>query len=79
MYDNEKVNELKIPKKELKEIDYFRFNYPSAIIQKRMHIIFLKSLKINHTMIGQILNIHVNTVTKILKMYDAGGIEKLKE
>jgi transposase len=73
------VNELKIAKKELKDIDYFRFNYPSAIVQKRMHVVYLKTLKINHTMIGQILNIHVNTVTKILKMYNAGGIEKLKE
>jgi transposase len=39
----------------------------------------MKNLKINHTTIGQILNIHVNTVTKILKMYNASGIEKLKE
>lgn len=30
-------------------------------------------------MISKILNVHVNTVTKILKMYKAGGIEKLKE
>jgi transposase len=73
------VIELKISNKELEEIDYFRFNHPSAIVQKRLHIIFLKELKISHLMIGQILNIHVNTVTKILKMYNAGGIEKLKE
>lgn len=73
------MTELKLSQKELAEIDYFRFNYPSAIVQKRMHVIFLKELKINHTMIGQILNIHVNTVTKILKMYNTGGIEKLKE
>jgi transposase len=73
------VIELNISKKELTEIDFFRFNHPSAIVQKRMHIIFLKELKFNHTMIGQALNVHVNTVTKILKMYNAGGIEKLKE
>lgn len=73
------MNELIVSKKELAEIDYFRFNHPSSIVQKRMHIIFMKELKINHTMIGQILNIHVNTVTKIIKMYNAGGIEKLKE
>lgn len=71
--------ELSISKEDLKKIDYYRFNHKSEIVQKRMHVIIMKDLNLPHQLIGQILNIHINTITKVIKMYKTGGIEKLME
>lgn len=68
---------IQIPEKQLEDIDFYRFNHPSPIVQKRMHILYMKFLNINHSLIALILNIHINTVTGILKLYNSEGIEGL--
>lgn len=71
--------EIKISTNELKDVEYYRFNHPSVIVQKRMHILYLKTLNLSHELISKAMSIHINTVTKTLNFFNSGGIEKLLE
>lgn len=65
--------------KEKEKIHYERFHHPHPRVQQKMEVIWLKSQGEPHQKIAQLSGIHVNTVTKYLKEYEEGGIEKLKE
>ncbi len=64
---------------EKEKIHYERFHHPHPRVQQKMEVIWLKSQGETHQKIAQLSRIHVNTVTKYLKEYEKGGIEKLKE
>jgi transposase len=64
---------------EKEKIHYERFHHPHPRVQQKMEVIWLKSQGETHQKIAQLSGIHVNTVTKYLKEYEKGGIEKLKE
>jgi transposase len=64
---------------ELKEINTLRFEYPSTIVQKRFHTIYLKAKKISNTQIADIVDIHINSITNYIKIFKEKGIEGLKE
>lgn len=64
----------------LVELNYERYNYPSALVQKRMHTIYLKcSYYYEHKEIAKIVGLHPNTVTRTIKRFQSKGIEGLKE
>jgi predicted transcriptional regulator len=44
-----------------------------------MHTLYLKAKKYPHQQIADILDMSPNSVTIYLKMYQAGGIENLKQ
>lgn len=62
-----------------KIFQYERMNYPHRRVQQRMDVLWLKSNGIPHNKIVTLSGVSVNTVTEYLKMYNEGGIEKLKE
>ena len=65
--------------KEKKALDHERYYHPHPAVQKRMEILWLKSQELPHKKIAQLASVSKGTVTKYVKMYKEGGIEKLKE
>jgi len=70
---------LDISESEQNELNKERFNYPCPIVQKRMHTIYLKSKNYSHKDIADIIDIHINSVTNFIKMYQQGSIVQLKQ
>jgi transposase len=71
---------LQASKAELAELNYERYNYPSALVQKRMHTIYLKcAFSYPHKEIAKILGRHPNTITRDIKRFQSKGIDGLKE
>lgn len=64
---------------DMKTFKYERMNHPHHRVQQRMDVLWLKSNGIPHNKIVTLSSVSVNTVTEYLKMYNEGGIEKLKE
>lgn len=63
------------------ELHYERFNHPHPFVQKKMEVLYLKSLdrKLSHELIADIANVSQNTMLSYFIDYKTGGIEKLKE
>jgi len=66
---------------ERKELHNLRFKHPHPHVQKKMEVLYLKSLERNlsHELIAEIANISQNTMLSYFRDYQSGGIEKLKE
>lgn len=66
---------------ERKELHYQRFKHPHPHVQKKMEVLYLKSLerKLPHELIAEIANISQNTMLSYFRDYQIDGIEKLKE
>ena len=64
-----------------KNLHYQRFHHPHPYVQKKMEVLYLKSLdrKLSHELIAEIANISQNTMLSYFRDYQTGGIEKLKE
>jgi transposase len=70
---------LNLKESEQNTLNVERFNYPCPIVQKRMHTIYLKSKNYSHKDIADIMDIHINSVTNFIKMYQQGGLTQLKQ
>lgn len=65
---------------EIQELNYERYNYPSPLVQKRLHVVYLRATtKLTNKMISEIVDRHPNTITKDVKCYLSEGIKGLKE
>jgi len=65
---------------EIQQLNYERFHYPCAVVQKRMHTVFLVcTTDYEYQEIGKLFDRHPNTVTKDIKRFQTKGIEGLKE
>jgi transposase len=64
---------------EIKQLNYERYHYPHALVQKRMEALYLKSQKLSHQLICQICRISKTTLIVYLKIYKEGGREGLKK
>lgn len=66
---------------ERERLNYQRYNHPHPFVQKKMEVLYLKSLdrKLPHELIAEIANISQNTMLSYFRDYQTGGIEKLKE
>lgn len=71
--------QINISDADIQTLNYERFHYPCPIVQKRFHIILLKSQKYQHKDISDIVDVHINTVTSCIKKFNAGGIEQLRK
>jgi len=71
--------QINISETEIQTLNYERFYYPCPIVQKRFHIIYLKSRQFSHSDISKILDVHINTVSNCIKTYNTGGIQLLKQ
>jgi len=61
------------------ELNYERFHYPSPIVQKRMHVLYLKYLGVGHQEIAGMMDVHPNSVTNFIKLFRTGGMNAIKE
>jgi transposase len=64
---------------ERKALEYGRYHHPHPRVQRKMEVVWLKSLGKEVPEISQIANVSITTVYRYLASYRAGGIEKLKE
>ena len=72
--------ELTYTDEEIKKLNYQRYNHPHPRVQQRMEVIYLKSLNLlSHEMIAKIASVSPNTMRSYFKLYQLGGIERLKE
>lgn len=67
-----------ISQADIASANYERFHHPSAIVQKRMHVIFLKAHALPHQTIALMAGLHPNSVTNTLGIYAQGGLDGLK-
>ena len=70
---------LKFTEEEKEALNYERYHHPDPRVQRKMEALWLKSQEESHQRIAQLTGVTVNVVTKYVKQYKAGGIEKLKE
>ncbi len=70
---------LNLSESEIRVLNYERFRHRSPIVQKRLHVIYLRSLGYNNQQISECMDVHANSVINYVKLYQQGGIEALKE
>ena len=68
-----------IRQNDVETIKYERKHHPHPRVQQRMDVVWFKSHGLPHKKIAQLADVGDNTVTEYLRMYNEGGIEKLKE
>jgi len=71
--------EIKFTEKEKDTLNFERYNHPHPRVQRKMEALWLKSQGESHKRIAQLTGISINIVTRYIKEYQSGGIEKLKE
>jgi len=70
--------QINISETEIQRLNYERFHYPCPIVQKRMHIIYFKSVtNMSNTMIGQLAGVHRHCVKHWIDTYQNQGFESL--
>ena len=70
---------LKFTEEEKEALNYERYHHPDPRVQRKMEALWLKSHDESHQKIARLTGVTVNVVTKYVKQYKVGGIEKLKE
>lgn len=60
-------------------LNYERYHHPVPLVQRRMEALWLKSHGLPHGQIAQLVGITENTLRDYFQLYEAGGVEKLKE
>jgi len=60
-------------------LHYERYHHPVPLVQRRMEALWLKSHGLPHAQIAQLVGVSENTLRDYLRLYDEGGVEKLKE
>ncbi len=64
---------------DIKRIKQLRYDDPHPRVRRRMDVLWLKSQGLSHQEICRLAGIGSNTLCKYLRMYQAGGVEKLME
>jgi hypothetical protein len=68
----------KISQAEIEKLNYERFAYPHPMIQKRIFAVYLKAtLNFPNQTIGLIADLHFNTVSHWVQVYQQKGYEGL--
>ena len=70
---------LKFTEEEKEALNYERYHHPDPRVQRKMEALWLKSQGESHQRIAQLTGVTANVITKYVKQYQVGGIEKLKE
>jgi transposase len=61
------------------ELQHERYNHPSPLVQRRMEALLLKSYDLPHELIAKIVGVCPNTMRDYFRLYEEGGVNKLKE
>src|SRR5665647_275098 len=71
---------LKLSSEELNKLNYERYHYPCAIVQKRFHCIYIKAtMGYSNEKIGEIMDAHRNSVSGWIYTYQQGGYDAIAE
>jgi transposase len=70
---------LEISPEDLKEINYERYRHPVPLVQRRMEALWLKAHDLPHAQIATLVNISENSLRDYFRLYEEGGLEKVKE
>jgi len=60
-------------------LNHERYHHPVPLVQRRMEVLWLKSHGLPHALIAQLGGVSENTMREYFELYEAGGVEKLKE
>lgn len=64
---------------DIEALNYERYHHPHPVVRRRMEVVWLKSQGLAHREIARLAAVSPNTVRSYLRMYQQGGIERLKE
>lgn len=73
------MRKIEFTKDEIKQLSYESIYHEHHIVRRRMQALLLKSQRLPHQEIAEILDISPTTLREYLDLYLAGGIEALKE
>src|SRR5947209_4214059 len=73
------TKQLKIPPEIQEALNYERYHHPVPLVQRRMEVLWLKSHGLAHDQIAKLGGITENTMRGYFRLYEEGGLEKLKE
>ncbi len=71
--------ELEFTSEIIEEINYERYHHPVPLVQRRMEVLWLKSNGLSHALIAQLGRISENTMREYFRLYEQGGVAKLRE
>lgn len=71
--------QLEFSEEEQQALNYERYHHPHPRVQRKMEVVWLKSLGKAEPEISQIAQVSLTTVYRYLSSYREGGIDKLKE
>lgn len=71
--------QIEFTEEDIKQLDYFRYNYPQPIVQKRCEVLWLKSQGFKRKEIAKICRVSTTTCTIYLHLYKEGGLEALRK
>jgi len=64
---------------DVKLFQYERINHPHPRVMIRMDVLWLKTNELPHQQTAEIAGVCTNAATCYLRMYNEGGIEKLRK
>ena len=64
---------------EIKALHYERYHHLHPRVQRKMEALWLKSQGVGHKEIGRLSGVSATTLTRYLREYEEGGLEKLRE
>jgi len=70
---------IEFTEKDVQNLNYERYHHPHPRVQRKMEALWFKSQSLPHKQIAKLTGVSEITVTRYLKEYKEGGIEKLKE
>lgn len=70
---------MEFTEKEIEQLHCERLHHPHPRVRRRCEVVYLKALGFSHKEIGRIVRLSQPTVRNYLEMYQARGLEKLKE
>lgn len=60
-------------------LNYERYHHPVPLVQRRMEVLWLKSHRLAHQQIAKLAGVSENTLREYFRLYEEGGLEKVKE
>ena len=64
---------------EIKALHYERYHHPHPRVQRKMEVLWLKSQGLPHKEISRLSGVSSTTLTRYVREYQQGGLEKLRE
>ena len=72
------MQEFTFSDEDLKAIDTDRYHHPHPRVQRKMEVLWLKSLGLTHTDIAAFANVSPRSVQRYLDEYQEGGLDRIR-